>query len=178
MKPLRKRLTPLLYGLALCLPLGLKLGVPLALEQGEQLGLLGNLAGDRLSGNLYTVDSVQGLLLTVHQPNQPTVQCQLAGLTEPDERWRDEATGILSMLVQASQNHITVSFIKPKQPDSAANGLVQLPTEAYVQQILLSEGVAQLDRTQLDGIPTETALMFQQAEASAKAEHKNIWSKG
>ncbi|MFE4106688.1 hypothetical protein ACFVKH_10405, partial [Almyronema epifaneia S1] len=86
-------LTPLLYGLALCLPLGLKLGVPLALEQGERLGLLGNLAGDRSPANLYMVDSIQGLLLTVHQPNQPSVQLQLAGLTESDERWQDGATG-------------------------------------------------------------------------------------
>jgi hypothetical protein len=178
MKPLRKRLTPLLYGLALCLPLGLKLGVPLALEQGEQLGLLGNFVGDRLSDNLYTVDSVQGLLLTVHQPNQPTVQCQLAGLTKPDERWQDEATGILSMLVQASQNRVTVSFTEPKQPDSIASALVQLPSGAYVQQILLSEGIARIDRTRIDRIPTETAQILQQAEASAKAEHKNIWSRG
>ncbi|MFE4105929.1 thermonuclease family protein [Almyronema epifaneia S1] len=147
------------------------------MEQGERLGLLGNLAGDRLSDNLYTVDSVQGLLLTVHQPNQPPVQCQLAGLTEPDERWRDEATGILSMLVQASQNRVTISFTETKQPDSVASALVQLPTGAYVQQILLLEGVAQLDRTQPNSLPTETAQMFQQAEALAQAERKNIWSR-
>jgi hypothetical protein len=177
MKPLQKRLTPLLYGLALCLPLGLKLGVPLALEQGERLGLLGNFVGDRTPENLCTVDSFQGLLLTVHQPNQPPVQLQLAGLTEPDERWQDEATGILSMLVQASQNQIKVSFTEPGNPDSAASALVQLPTGAYVQQILLSEGVTQIDRTQLNKIPTETAQILQQAEASARAEHKNIWSR-
>jgi endonuclease YncB( thermonuclease family) len=121
--------------------------------------------------------AIQGLLLTVHQPNQPPVQLQLAGLTEPDERWQDEATGILSMLVQASQNQVTVIFPEPEQPYSTASALVQLPTGAYVQQILLSEGVAQLDRAQLNEIPTEIVQMFQQAEALAKAEHKNIWSR-
>jgi hypothetical protein len=95
------------------LPLGLKLGIPLALEQAERLGLFGSLPGNGSSNDLYTVDGVQGLLLTVHQPNQPSIQIQLAGLTAPNERWTDEATGILSMLAQASQNQVKISFTEP-----------------------------------------------------------------
>jgi hypothetical protein len=91
---------------------------------------------------VYTVDGVQGLLLTVHQPNQPSTQIQLAGLTAPNERWKEEATGILSMLVQASHNQVKVSFTESRPFDSSVNALVQLPTGAYGQQILLSEGVA------------------------------------
>jgi endonuclease YncB( thermonuclease family) len=178
MKSQYERLTPLLLGVSLCLPLGLKLGIPLALEQVERLGLLGSLPDSGSPKDVYTVDGVQGLLLTVHQSNQPSIQIQLAGLTAPNERWTDEATGILSMLVQASHNQVMVSFTESRSSDSSGNALVQLSTGAYVQQILLSEGIAQLDRTQLTGIPTEIVEMLQRAEASARSEHRNSWSKG
>jgi hypothetical protein len=114
MKSRYERLTPLLLGVSLCLPLGLKLGIPLALEQVERLGLLGSLPDSGSPKDVYTVDGVQGLLLTVHQPNQPSIQIQLAGLTAPNERWKDEATGILSMLVQASHNQVMVSFTESR----------------------------------------------------------------
>jgi hypothetical protein len=142
MKSRYKWLTPLLLGVSLCLPLGLKLGIPLVLQQGENLGLFETLPGSGSPNDFYTVDGVQGLLLTVHQPNQPSTQIQLAGLTAPNERWKEEATGILSMLVQASHNQVKVSFTESRPSDSSVNALVQLPTGAYGQQILLSEGVA------------------------------------
>ncbi|MBE9109282.1 hypothetical protein IQ273_07620 [Nodosilinea sp. LEGE 07298] len=174
MKLLRKRLTPLLYGLALCLPLGLKLGVPLVLVQGERLGLFGSSSSDAV----YTVDRVDGFMVTAHLPHQPPVQFQLAGLAESDERWQREATGILSMLLEASHNQVIITVAKPKQSSSPANALVQLPTGGYIQQILLSDGVAQLEPRQLDGMSAEIVQMLQQAELSAQAAHKNIWSQG
>jgi endonuclease YncB( thermonuclease family) len=176
MKSRYKRLTPLLLGVSLCLPLGLKLGIPLVLEQGERLGLFESLPGNRSSKDLYTVDRVQGLVITLHQPNRPSIQIQLAGLMVPNERWKDEATGILSMLVQASQNQVTVSFTEARVSDSPANALVQLPTGTYVQQILLSEGVAWLDLASVKRLPPEIVQILHNAEASAREEHKNIWS--
>ncbi len=179
MKLLRKRLTPLLYGLALCLPLGLKLGVPLVLVQGERLGLFAQRSdADSSSEAVYTVDRVDGFMVTAHLPHQPPVQFQLAGLVEPDKRWQGEATGILSMLLEASHNQVVVTVSKPEQSRSPANALVQLPTGGYIQQILLSDGVAKLEPRQLAGIPAEIVQMLQQAETSAQAEHKNIWSQG
>lgn len=178
MKLLRKRLTLLLYGLALCLPLGLKLGVPVILVQGDRLGLFTDRSGVDTSGSDYTVDEVHNFLLTAHRPGQPPVQFRLAGLAESDKNWQGEATGILSMLLEASHNQVIITVANPDPSRSPANALVQLPTGGYIQQILLSDGVAKLEPRQLDRIPAEIVQMLRQAELSAQAAHKNVWSQG
>jgi hypothetical protein len=59
MKSRYKWLTPLLLGVSLCLPLGLKLGIPLVLQQGENLGLFETLPGSGSPNDFYTVDGRQ-----------------------------------------------------------------------------------------------------------------------
>ncbi|WP_017301007.1 hypothetical protein [Nodosilinea nodulosa] len=177
MKLLRKRLTPLFYGLALCLPLGLKLGVPVIIVQGERLGLFADRSGVDTSGSDYTVDEVHGFLLTAHQPGQPPVQFRLVGLAESDERWQREATGILSMLLEASRNQVKVTLLDSDPAAALPIALVQLPTGTYIQDIVLSDGVAKLDSATLGQMPRAAAAALQQAQAFAQGQHKNIWAK-
>ncbi|MGB3199818.1 MAG: hypothetical protein WBA99_02880 [Nodosilinea sp.] len=178
MKPHQNRLTPLLYGLALCLPLGLKLGVPLLLVQGERLGLFAGRLGVDPSGSDYTVDEVHDFLLTAHRPGQPPVQFRLAGLAESDKRWQGEATGILSMLLEASRNQVKVTLLDSDPAAALPIALMQLPTGTYVQDILLSDGVAELDPAQLGEMSKEVVDLLQQAQAVAQGQHKNIWAIG
>jgi hypothetical protein len=174
----RKYLIPALYGMALSLPLGVRVGVPLVLVQANKLGLFAEPSGTQAAGSVYTVDGLEGFVLTVHQPHQPKIRVQLAGLIESDGRWGEEATSIVAMLLEASQYQVKVQVITPAQGSSPAIALVKLPTGTYLQQILLAIGVAELDQQQVSMLPIEAAEAFQQAQVIAQSERKNIWHRG
>lgn len=175
MHRVRKYLIPALYGVALSLPLGVRVGVPLVLVRAEKLGLFADSSSTQTADSVYTVDGLEGFVLTMHKPHQRPIQVQLAGLIESDGRWEEEAASIVAMLLEASQYQVEIEMIEPVQGSSPAIALVQLPTGTSLQRILLSIGVAELDQQQLSRLPDEVAEAFQQAQAIAQSERKNIW---
>lgn len=74
------------------------------------------------------------------------------------------------MLIQASQNQVDIQFLPP---DSSL-GLVRLPNGTLLQEILLAQGLTELDSTQKD-LPTDVTHALQQAQLSAQQQHKNFW---
>jgi endonuclease YncB( thermonuclease family) len=158
-----------LWAIALSLPFVIKFSIP-AILHGQRLAIATS------SESFYRVQSIQGHTLTVAAPKGSTQQIQLAGLASSPYRWQREATGILTLLLQASEGQVSIQTM-PHNPAGQTGALVQLPNGALLQQILLAQGLAKLDPHQRSDLPPDIQIALQQAQTSAQQEHKNIWGK-
>ena len=159
----------LLWAIALSLPFVLKFSIP-AILHGQRFAIAAPVK------SLYRVQAIQGHTLTMLALNGSTQQIQLAGLAPSSPRWQREATGILTLLLQASEGQVLIQTM-PHNPAGQPVALVKLPNGTLLQQILLAQGLAKLDPQQLSNLPPDIQIALQQAQTSAQQEHKNIWGK-
>jgi endonuclease YncB( thermonuclease family) len=157
----------LLWAIALSLPFVLKFSLP-AILHGQRLAIAAP------NESFYRVQTIQGHTLTVVAPNGSTQQIQLAGLASSPSRWQREATGILTLLLHASEGQVSIQTMSPN-PAGQTVALVKLPNGTLLQQILLAQGLAKLDPHQRSDLPPDVQIALQQAQASAQKEHKNAW---
>jgi Staphylococcal nuclease homologue len=164
-----------LFGTLLLLPLGIKVGVPALLIQGEQMGLLQIFTKSQTVS--YTVDAIAfkpKLLLTVRTPQNSLLKVRLFGLQIASERWQSQQAGEIALLLQSSNAQVDLLNVQPVKPGEVA-AIVALPNGTSLQEILLTDGLAKLDSAQLVHLPQQTAQRLQQAEVQAKAQRKNVW---
>ena len=76
--------------------------------------------------------------------------------------------------MEANQGRASVEVIG--QLDGKESALVELPNGTTLQQVLLEDGVAKLDDSTLEGLSSPEVTVLQEAQATAKSQHKNIWS--
>ena len=163
-----KRWQALLCGVALGLPVALKLGIPAALNSPFAESLMATSESAR-------VLSIDGTTLKIEYPGDGTPRAiQLAGVAPSSSHWQAEAGGVIAALIGANQGRASVEVIG--QSDGKEIALVKLPNGMTLQQVLLEDGVAKLDDSTLGSLPSADVAMLQKAQASAKAQHKNIWS--
>lgn len=161
-----------LFALMICIPLGLKLGVPTLLHQVERAGWLKPLQLQNSSFN--TVESIQNGILLIKTPARETLRVKLAGLNL-DAQWQAQAEGVMAMLLQPAQVKVMVNHAQVTE-SGITEALVSLLNGTSLQEILLSDGLAKLDLSNLNSLPDNLVLKLKQAEAKAKLQHKNVWS--
>lgn len=160
-----------LFALVICVPLGLKLGVPTLLHQAERAGWLEQLQSQNPS--LNTVESIQTGILTIKTPAGETLRVKLAAL-ELDTAWQNQAEGVMAMLMQTTQAKVIVSHMQMAQ-SGITEAIVTLPNGTSLQEILLSDGLAKLNLNNLNTLPENLGFKLKQAEARAKLQRKNVW---
>ena len=160
-----------LLAFMLCVPLGLKLGVPTLLHQADQAGWLEKLYPQNQS--LDTVESIQDGIFRLKKPSGEILRVKLAGLVL-DEPWQSQAEGVMAMLLRPAQAKVMVSHTQLAQND-ITEAIVSLPNGTPLQEILLADGLAKLNPSTLKTLPGTLILRLQQAEANAKLQHKNVW---
>lgn len=121
--------------------------------------------------------SAEGTMLKIQEPNQAPQTVQLAGLVPAAGHWQAEANGVISMLMESTQGQVSVQTIG-QTPSGESLAIVELPNGTTLQQILLENGIVKLDPVGVKSLPAATATQLRQAQTSAQAEHKNIWSQG
>lgn len=142
-------------------PLGLKLGAVPLLHQMEGLSWI-KVSEDQ---TLYKVESIEQGVLMLQAPDRSHKQVRLAELTISD-RWRGQAEGVLLMVLNAGGARVRLI---DKQ------GLIALPNGTLLQEVLLADGLAQLEAKSLHLFPQSIRDRLQKAEATARAQHKNVW---
>ncbi|KAM3092537.1 hypothetical protein ACKFKG_22235 [Phormidesmis sp. 146-35] len=160
-----------LFALMLCIPLGLKLGVPTLLHQADRAGWLEKFHPQNQS--LDTVESIQNGILRLKKPTGEVLRVKLAGLVL-DEHWRSQAEGVMAMLLRPAQAKVRVSHTQLVQ-HGITEAIVSLPNGTPLQEVLLSDGLAKLNPNNLKVLPENLVLRLQQAETNAKLQHKNVW---
>ncbi|MBE9009758.1 hypothetical protein IQ250_06025 [Pseudanabaenaceae cyanobacterium LEGE 13415] len=160
-----------LFTLMICIPLGLKLGVPTLLHQAERAGWFEKLEAQPSS--LNKVESIQNGILLVKSSAGATLRVKLAGL-ELDEHWQTQADGIMAMLLQPARAQVVLGQTQIVQ-NGITDAIVTLPNGISLQEILLSDGLAKLSLNKFNRLPENLVLKLKQAEANAKRQHKNLW---
>ena len=160
----------LFCGVALCLPLALRLGIPAILSSRRVEPLL-----PLSHSEMDHVLSVQGEVLTVEQPGKSPEAIRLAGISPANKHWQAAANGVISTLLESNQGQVSVTPVESFD-NSGNSALIRLPNGTTLQEILLEDGVAKLDEIGLDAVPDDVATTLQKAQAAAQAQHKNIWS--
>ncbi|MBW4440377.1 MAG: hypothetical protein KME10_03905 [Plectolyngbya sp. WJT66-NPBG17] len=160
-----------LFALMICIPLGLKLGVPTLLHQAERARWFEQLRSQNSSFN--TVESIQNGILLIKTPAGETLRVKLAGL-DLDTQWQAQAEGIMAMLLQPAQTKVMLSHTQMTQ-NGVTTSIVSLPNGTSLQEILLSDGLAKLNLGDLNPLPEPLVLKLKQAETKAKLQHKNVW---
>jgi endonuclease YncB( thermonuclease family) len=146
-------------------PIGIRWGSPILLHQVEQAGLI-----KAFSRSTSTVKTIDGNTWIIAPPNQPIQSLQLAGIEPINPSRIAEANSVLSMIVHASDNQVSVTTL----PHSS-RALLRLPTGLLLQEILVRAGFAKLDAKQLSLLPQETVTQLEKAQAQARAQHQNLW---
>lgn len=124
---------------------------------------------------LDQVISVKGSTLSIQAPGQPPQPIQLAGIAPASEHWQAETTGVISTLIESTHGQVSVSPMG-RSSSGESSALIELPNGTTLQQVLLEDGVAKLDSDGLSRFPAELSAKLQAAQATAQAQHKNIWS--
>jgi len=156
----------LVYGslIGLLLPVGIRWGIPEIAQSAQQFGLLSPQATEA------TTIAIYGNIWQLSSPQHGSRTFQLAGLKPIVPVWQTQANSVAMMLIQASQNQVDIQFLTP---DSSL-AIVRLPNGTLLQEILLAQGLAELDPSQKD-LPTDVAHALQQAQLTAQQQHKNFW---
>jgi len=160
-----------LFAFMICIPLGLQLSVPTLLHQAERAGWLKQLQSQNSS--LSTVKSIQNGILLITSPAGAKLRVRLAGL-DLSERWQNQAEGVVAMLLQPAQAKVMVSQERMSQ-GGVTDAIVSLPNGTSLQEILLTDGLAKLNLSNLNTLPENLVLKLKQAEAKAQLQHKNVW---
>jgi hypothetical protein len=151
-------------------PLGLKLGTVPMLHGIEQLGWL-HVSEDQ---SLYRVESIQRGVLSLQATDRSHKQVQLAGLTMGD-RWQGQADGVVLMVLNAAGARVRLVH-EQNIRSGESRAIIALPNGTLLQEVLLADGLAKLDTQALPSLPQTITDRLQKAEASARAQHKNIWA--
>jgi hypothetical protein len=150
--------------MGLLLPGGIRWGIPKIAQSAQRSGLLSPQTTEA------TTIAIRGNIWQISSPHHGDRTFQLAGLKPIAPNWQAQANSVAMMLIQASQNQVDIQFLPP---DSSL-GLVRLPNGTLLQEILLAQGLTELDSTQKD-LPTDVTHALQQAQLSAQQQHKNFW---
>ncbi|MCY6493375.1 hypothetical protein [Leptolyngbya sp. GGD] len=97
-----------LFAIVICIPLGLKLGIPTLLHQVERAGWLKQLQSQNPS--LSKVESIHNGILLIKTPAGEMLRVKLAGL-DLNTPWQNQAEGIMTMLMQTTQPKVIVSHM-------------------------------------------------------------------
>lgn len=164
MKASKSRL--LVYGslIGLLLPVGIRWGIPEIAQSAQQSGLLSPQATEA------TTISIYGNIWQISSPHHSSRTFQLAGLKPIAPVWQVQANSVAMMLIEASNKPVDVQFLPP----NSSLALVRLPNGTLLQEILLAQGLAELDPNQKD-LPTDVAHALQQAQLTAQQQHQNFW---
>jgi hypothetical protein len=164
MKVSKSRL--LVYGslIGLLLPVGIRWGIPEIAQSAQRSGLLSTQATEATTIAIYD----NTWQISSPQPGSRTFL--LAGLKPIAPVWQDQANSVAMMLIQASQNQVDIQFLTPK----SSLAIVRLPNGTLLQEILLAQGLAELDPNQKD-LPIDVTHALQQAQLTAQQQHKNFW---
>lgn len=156
----------LVYGslIGLLLPIGIRWGIPELAQSARRARLLSPQSAEA------TTIAIYGNIWQISSPQHGSRTFQLAGLKPITPIWQAQANSVAMMLIQASQNQVDIQFLPP---DSSL-AIVRLPNGTLLQEILLAQGLAELDSTQKD-LPTDIAHALQQAQLTAQQQHKNFW---
>lgn len=152
------------------LPFGVKLGVPTWVPLAKHL----ERQFSQPSIPRYTVETIHGEVWTLRAPDQSLRQVTLAGIMPIDSRWQAQANGVIAMLLQSSHQQVDLT-ITSVIGGGKARAIAQLPNGTSIQQVLVADGLAKLDKTQLRLLPDKVRNALQQAQTSAQQQHKNIW---
>lgn len=157
-----------IFGVLLILPLGIKTNLANIDVGLSRMRLLLDLEQNTLTTS-YGIESVNRGTLTLYHPDGSQSQARLTGLAPSSARWQNEATGVLAIVLRASQGRVAI--------EQTAPGLVvaKLSNGTMLQRILLSSGVAKTDPEQLARLPVAEAALLRSAEFSAQQQNKNIW---
>lgn len=156
----------LLYGslIGLLLPVGIRWGIPELAQSAQRSRLLSPQTTES------TTISVHGTTWQIASPQHPPRTIQLAGLKPIAPVWQDQANSVAMMLIHASQNQVDIQFLTT----NSSLALVRLPNGTLLQEILLAQGLAELDPNQKD-LPIDVVHALQQAQLTAQQQHKNFW---
>ena len=156
----------LVYGslLGVLLPAGIRWGIPELAQSAQRSGLLSSQA------IRATTIAIHGNTWRINSPQQPPQTIQLAGLKSIDSTWQNQADSVAVMLIHASQNQVNIQLLNP----GSSLAIVRLPNGTLLQQVLLSQGLAEFDFSQKN-LPTDIAQTLQQAQQNAQQQHKNLW---
>lgn len=77
------------------------------------------------------------------------------------------------MVLQSSGGNVSLSYVQSLELDSEIRAIAALPNGTSLQQILLTDRLAKLDRSQ--SLPIDIAQAFQIGEADARSQRKNVW---
>jgi endonuclease YncB( thermonuclease family) len=164
------RLTFYLCLLALLLPISLKVTspwwIPIALQIEQDF--------TSTSEPLYVVKSIHGQTFSLRSPNQSLLAVQLAGLTPLAPRWQSEAIGVVSLLLAASDQQVSLTQVGSRQ-SNPRSVIMKIPRGTCIQETLIRSGLAAVDQTQLSQLPQDLAQSLLQAQVEAQRQHKNIW---
>ncbi|MBW4489684.1 MAG: hypothetical protein KME12_18020 [Trichocoleus desertorum ATA4-8-CV12] len=150
--------------LGLLLPIAMRWGILKLFQSAQPPKLLSQKVAQT------RVISMDSNTWQIFSPQHPSRSIQLAGLKPIDATWQNQANRAARMLIHAYQNQIDIQFLSPESPLA----LVRLPSGTLLQQILLAQGLAELHPNQKN-LPTEIVPMLQQAQHSARQQHKNRW---
>jgi endonuclease YncB( thermonuclease family) len=157
-----------LFSIVLLLPLGLKLGVPILSQYAEAK------LSEVVPEQQYTIEAVEGYTLRVRAADQSRRKVRLAALQPGQGDWQNQAAAITTLML-SSQATVRLTHVQPSSQSDEVQAIAYLPNGTLLQQVLLSDGLAKLDRAQLSRLPIKEAQLFQQAEAVARSQRKNIW---
>lgn len=156
----------LLYGslIGLLLPVGIRWGIPEIALSAQRAGLLSPQTTEA------TTIAIYGNIWQISSPQHGSRTFQLAGLKPVALVWQAQANSVAMMLIQASQNQVDIQFLPP----NSSLALVRLPNGTLLQEILLAQGLAELDPNQKT-LPTDVAHALHKAQLTAQQQHKNFW---
>ena len=163
-----KRFHLAIYAIALLSPIALKLFTPLLLRLAAEAEEL-TLARSHPQTS-YLVASIRGTTLTFQTPNGTHKDVQLTGL-KPLDAQVAEASGVTAMLIQVANGRVNLAHIQKINPE-LERAIVQLPNGTSLQHVLLADGLATLDKSQLKDLPQSVAIDLRQAQAIAQAQRK------
>ena len=162
-----KRFHLAICAIALLFPIALKLSTPLLSRLAAEAEELTSLRSHPRTS--YLVASIRGTTLTLQTPDGTHIHVQLAGI-KPLEAQVAEASGVTAMLIQTN-GRVNLAHVQKINPE-LERAIVQLPNGTSLQHVLLADGLATLDKSQLKDLPQSVAIDLRQAQAIAQAQRK------
>ena len=163
-----KRFHLAICAIALLFPIALKLSTPLLSRLAAEAEELTSLRSHPKTS--YLVASIHGTTLTLQTPDGAHIHVQLAGI-KPLEAQVAEASGVTAMLIQTANGRVNLAHVQKINPE-LERAIVQLPNSTSLQHVLLADGLATLDKSQLKDLPQSVAIDLRQAQAIAQAQRK------
>lgn len=149
------------------LPFGIKFGLPRLMPAPA--------ATTPQSASLYQVTGIEGQTIQLRRADGTTSNLRLLGLANAADPWQTEANGVIAMLVKSSGGQVRLESVVPQSSRDQVRAIARLPNGTSLQEILLAGGLARINDQEISLLPENLATTLQQAQATAQAQHKNIW---